>query len=108
MTTKVNPPDTAENFNPQTVGSSFTDWLQEEGIAEAVYEAAVKELFIEQLLKEMHENKITKTAMAAALNTSRNQLARILDPNCDAVTIGAIKKAAAVVGKTLRIELVDL
>lgn len=95
------------DFDPRHVGPSFSAWLEEEGIAEEVREAAIKELFVEQLLAAMKDQKITKTAMAAALNTSRNQLARILDPDCDAVTIGAIKRAAEAVGKTIRIELVD-
>lgn len=107
MTDKNNPTDGTTDFNPRHVGPSFSAWLEAEGIAGEVREAAVKELFVEQLLKAMKDQKVTKTAMAAALNTSRNQLARILDPDCDAVTIGAIRRAAEAVGKTVRIELVD-
>jgi antitoxin HicB len=107
MTQKTNPNDNDPDFDPQHVGSSFSDWLKEEGIADAVYEAATKELFVEELLKTMRDKKVTKTAMAAALGTSRNQLARILDPGCEAITLGALKRAAAVVGKSIRLELVD-
>ncbi|KPF85136.1 hypothetical protein IP70_13135 [alpha proteobacterium AAP38] len=107
MTDKNIHTDASTDFNPRHVGPSFASWLEEEGIADEVHEAAIKELFVEQLLKAMKERKVTKTAMAAALSTSRNQLARILDPGCEAVTIGAIKRAAEAVGKTVRIELVD-
>ena len=108
MTDKNMHTDAATDFNPRHVGPSFASWLEEEGIAEEAHETAIKELFVEQLLKAMKEKRITKTAMAAALATSRNQLARILDPGCAAVTIGAIKRAAEAVGKTVRIELVDI
>lgn len=107
MTNKNSHSDAATDFNPRHVGPSLSSWLEEEGIADEIHELAIKELFVEQLLKAMKEQKVTKTAMAAALNTSRNQLARILDPGCEAVTIGAIKRAAEAVGKTVRIELVD-
>jgi len=98
--------DIAE-FDPRYIGSSVQEWLDEEGFAEEVYNAAVKELFAEQLLKAMKAKKVTKTALAATLKTSRNQIGRILDPACDAITLGVIKKAAEAVGMTLKLELVD-
>lgn len=97
----------AADLDPARIGSSFASWLAEQGIEEEVREAAAKELFAEQLVKAMQGRKISKTALAAALGTSRNQVARILDPECDAVTLGALKKAAAAVGKRVRVELVD-
>lgn len=93
-------------LDPERVGMSFQAWLDEEGVAEEVREAAVKELFAEQLQKAMMAKRMTKTALAATLGTSRNQLNRILDPSCDAVTLGALKKAAAAVGMRVRVELV--
>lgn len=108
MTAHTDRPGFAEvGLDPERIGSSFQSWLEEEGFADQVREAAVKELFAEQLQKAMSAKKINKTAMAAALGTSRNQLNRILDPACDAVTLGALKKAAALVGKRVRVELVD-
>jgi antitoxin HicB len=96
-----------EDFDPRHIGSSFQDWLDEEGIAEEVYKAAVKELFIEQLLKGMKAKKVTKAALATSLRTSRNQIGRILDSGCDAVTLGTIKRAAEAVGMSVKIELVE-
>jgi antitoxin HicB len=95
------------DFDPRYVGPSVQEWLDEEGFAEEVYSAALKELFVEQLLKAMKTKKVTKTALAESLHTSRNQVARILDPGCDTVSLGAIKRAAAAVGMSVRIELVD-
>lgn len=94
-------------INPERIGLSFEAWLVEEKIDDHVHEAAAKELFSEQLQKEMRAKKINKTALASAIGTSRSQMNRILDPACDAVTLGALKKAAAAVGKRLRIELED-
>lgn len=95
------------DLNPERIGTSFEAWLDEEGFADDVREAAVKELFAEQLLKAMRAKRVTKTALATTLGTSRNQLNRILDPSCDAVTLGALKKAAAAVGMRVRLELVQ-
>ena len=107
MTDDADPQGPGIGFDPRHVGPSVASWLEAEGIADEVHEMALKELFVEQLLKAMKDCRMTKTAMAAALGTSRNQLARILDPGCETVTLGAIKRAAAAVGKSVRIELVD-
>ena len=73
---------------------------------EEVHEKAVKELLAEQLLKAMEERHLTKKAFAAAIHTSRSQLDRILDPHDEGVTIGTLKRAAAFVGMSVRLELV--
>lgn len=44
MTDKDIHADAATDFNPRHVGPSFASWLEEEGIADEVHEAAVKEL----------------------------------------------------------------
>jgi plasmid maintenance system antidote protein VapI len=50
---------------------------------------------------------MTKTAMAAAMQTSRSALDRLLDPENTSVTLHTMERAAAVVGKRLQLELVD-
>ena len=49
---------------------------------------------------------LTKTAMARRMSTSRAQLDRLLDPMNTSVTLHTLQKAAAVVGRRLRLELV--
>ncbi len=49
---------------------------------------------------------LTKSAMAARMHTSRSQLERLLDPEKTGVSLETIQRAAAVVGRELRIELV--
>ncbi|MBI3706417.1 MAG: hypothetical protein HY246_01820 [Proteobacteria bacterium] len=45
--------------------------------------------------------------MARRLATSRSQLDRLLDPRNDTVTLRTLAKAARVVGKRLRLDLID-
>ena len=45
--------------------------------------------------------------MAALMHTSRSQLDRLLDPENAAVHLATITRAAKVVGKKIRLELVD-
>ena len=54
----------------------------------------------------MKEGKITKSAMAKRMDTSRPQLDRLLDPDNGNVTLDTLAKAAAAVGRQVRLELV--
>jgi antitoxin HicB len=95
----------ADEHHP--IGSSFESFLEEEGLLEAVDEAAVKEVIAWQVAEAMKARGLTKTAMAEAMDTSRAQLSRLLDPGQTGVTLHTLYRAAAVLGKKLRIELVD-
>ena len=88
------------------VGSSFEDYLREEGTLEETHAAAVKRVLAWQLRRAMEEQQLSKRAMAAAMNTSRSQLDRILDPNNDHIRLDTLAAAAQVLGFSLRIELV--
>ena len=96
----------SENSNPH-IGSSFDDFLAEEGLLEACEEQAIKELLAEQIERAMVEQGLTRTAMAAHMQTSRAALNRLLDPNNPSVTLHTLQKAARVVGKRLHLELMD-
>jgi hypothetical protein len=54
----------------------------------------------------MHQEGLTKVEMARRMRTSRAALDRLLDPENDAVSLGTLQKAAAVVGRQVRLELV--
>ena len=92
--------------NPH-IGSSFDAFLAEEGMLEACEEQAIKELVAEQIARAMQEQGLTRTAMAARMRTSRAALNRLLDPTNASVTLQTLQKAAQVIGKRLRLELVD-
>jgi hypothetical protein len=67
---------------------------------------ALKEVLAWQIEREMKAAQLTKTAMAKRMATSRAQLDRLLDPTNTSVTLHTLQKAAAVVGRRLRLELV--
>jgi len=91
--------------NPH-IGSSFDSWLEEEGIREEVTAAAIKAVIAYQLAREMKRRKITKKRMAELMKTSRAQVDRLLDPDNGSATIESLQRAARIVGRELRMELV--
>ncbi|MEO1300480.1 MAG: Fis family transcriptional regulator [Cyanobacteria bacterium J06636_16] len=89
------------------IGSSLNDFLQEEDMLEEVSAIALKRVLAWQIVQAMENKGLSKAAMADAMNTSRASLDRLLDPENIAVTLKTMDRAAAVLGKQLRIELVD-
>ena len=92
---------------PDHSGSTLDSLLQEDGILEEVEAVAIKRVIAWQLAEIMRAKKISKKTMAARMRTSRSQLDRLLDPDNAAVHLATITRAAKVVGKKIRIELVD-
>ena len=88
------------------IGSSFDDFLKEEGIYEEVTARAIKRVLARQLDELMKREDISKTEMASRMHTSRAQLDRLLDPENESVTLGTLARAAQAVGRHLRMELV--
>src|SRR5260221_271317 len=89
------------------------DWLKRlsrgDGrvIGDEVGMAAAKAVLGWKLTQEMKRLKLSKAAFAARLGTSKSQVYRVLDPKNETVSLETLKKAAAAVGKKLRLELVD-
>jgi antitoxin HicB len=88
------------------IGSSFDDFLKEDGIYEEVTARAIKRVIARQLDTLMEDEGITKTELAKRMKTSRAQLDRLLDPDNESVTLGTLTRAAQAVGRQLRMELV--
>ena len=88
-----------------SIGSSFDDFLQEEGIYEEVQATAIKRVLSWQLQQAMESAHISKAEMARRMQTSRSHLDRLLDPDNERVQLDTLMKAAAAVGKRVRIEL---
>jgi transcriptional regulator with XRE-family HTH domain len=55
----------------------------------------------------MKEQELSKAAMARRMGTSRSSLDRLLDSEVPSVTLLTLEKAAHVLGKRVRIEMVD-
>ena len=90
--------------NPRA-GSSFDDFLKEDGIYEDVQNAAIKKVLSAKLEAAMTDQNISKSEMAKRLKTSRSQLDRLLDPDNESITLQTASRAAAVLGMTLEISL---
>ena len=86
-------------------GSSFEDWLKKEGIYEEATAHAIKRVLAWQIEQAMKAQKISKAEMARRMHTSRTQLDRLLDPNNDKVQLDTVQRAAAAIGRTLKLEL---
>ncbi|MEI6126346.1 MAG: helix-turn-helix transcriptional regulator [Pseudomonadota bacterium] len=86
------------------IGSNFEDWLKKENIYEECTETAVKRVLAMQLEDMMQHKHLTKTDLAKKMETSRAAVNRLLDPENDSITLYTLKKAAAVLGKKLRLE----
>lgn len=91
--------------NP-SVGSSFDDFLKDERIFEEVTAQSIKRVLAWQLKEAMAAQGMTKVKMAALMNTSRSQLDRILDPDDVKIQLETLYKAANVLGREVRVELV--
>ena len=87
------------------VGSNFDDFLEEEGLREDAESAAIKRVIAYQIELEMKQAKLSKSAMAEKMHTSRTALDRLLDPSNVSVTLQTLERAALALGKTLKIEL---
>ena len=87
------------------IGSSFDDFLAEEGLLAEAEAIAIKRVIayqVEQLMKKEH---ISKTEMAKRMNTSRSALERLIDPENVSITLQTLNRAAQALGKHLKVEL---
>jgi len=84
---------------------TFDEFLAKEGLLAETEDAALKEIIADQIEAAMNAERITKTAMAARMRTSRRQLDRLLDPSNASVTLATLRRAANAVGRNLRVEL---
>jgi antitoxin HicB len=86
-------------------GTTLDEFLAEDGIREAAKGEAVTRVVAWQLTQEMERQGITKAALAERMHTSRAQVDRILKAKGN-VTIESLQRAAALIGRELRLELV--
>lgn len=91
-------------MNRKHTGSNFDDFLREERLLHTVEASAVKRVIAFQIEWEMKRRKLTKSEMAGRMRTSRAGLERLLDPRNRSVTLSTLERAAAVLGKKLRVE----
>ena len=88
------------------IGANFDSFLKEEGLLEQAEAVAAKRVLAFLIQREMKRQRLSKSAMAVKMRTSRAALDRLLDPDNTAVTLHTMERTASVLGKRLRIELV--
>lgn len=87
------------------IGSDFDEFLAEEGLLAEAEAVAAKRVISYHVAQFMADNRLTKTAMARRMRTSRSALDRLLNPANTSVTLQTMDRAARALGKRLRIGL---
>jgi antitoxin HicB len=93
-------------LNKKHVGSSLESFLEEDGTLEVATTKALKRVVAWQLAEEMKAKRMTKQRLAELMRTSRAQVDRILDPEKGNITIESLQRAAAFLGRRVKLELV--
>jgi predicted XRE-type DNA-binding protein len=86
--------------------TTLDDFLQDEGKLEEFEAVAIKEVLAWQIAEAMKAQNLSRKRLAERMGTSRSQIRRLLDPKDGNVTIATLQRAARIVGRTLRLELV--
>ena len=92
-------------MSKQHIGSSFDDFLSEEGLLEDVTAVALKRVIAWQIAEEMKAQQLTKAQLAARMHTSRAALNRLLDENDPGLTLTTLASAATALGRRVDIRL---
>lgn len=86
--------------------STLDDFLGEQGTREAFQEVAVKEVLAWQIEQAMNDQKLSRKRLAERMGTSRSQIRRLLDPKDGNVTLATLQRAAEILGRKMRLDLV--
>ncbi len=81
-------------------------FLKSEGKLEEFAAVAIKEVLAWQIAAAMKTQNLSRKRLAERMGTSRSQIGRLLDPKDGNVTLATLQRAAKIVGRTLRLELV--
>jgi DNA-binding Xre family transcriptional regulator len=86
--------------------SRLDELLKADGKLEEFEAVAIKEVLAWQLAEAMRAGKISRKGLAERMGTSRSQVSRLLDPKDGNVTLSTLQRAARMVGRSLRLELI--
>jgi antitoxin HicB len=86
--------------------TTLDDFLTEEGTREEFQAVAVKEALAWQLEQAMKAQGLSRKRLAEKMHTSRSQVSRVLDPKDGNVTLETLMRAAKIVGRELRLDIV--
>ncbi len=86
--------------------TTLDSFLDQQGTREAFQAVAVKEVLAWQLRQAMETEHLSQKKLAEKMGTSRSQISRLLDPADGNVTLVTLQRAAALLGKKVRLELI--
>jgi antitoxin HicB len=86
--------------------TTLDSFLDEEGVRDAFQAVAVKEVLSWQIKSVMESQKLSQARLAKLMGTSRSQVSRLLDPTDGNETLVTLQRAAEMLGRKVRIELV--
>jgi predicted XRE-type DNA-binding protein len=86
--------------------ATLDDFLDVEGTREAFQAVAIKEVLAWQIAEAMKQQKLSRKGLAERMGTSRSQISRLLDPKDGNVTLLTLQRAAEMIGRKVRLELV--
>ena len=92
--------------NNQHIGSSFDEFLREEGIYAEVEAAALKKVIAAALAKQMKRRRTSASKLAETLGTSRAAVSRVLDEENTSITLTTLSRTAIALGCKVRLEIV--
>jgi DNA-binding Xre family transcriptional regulator len=87
------------------IGSDLDEFMQDEGFREDATAQAIKRVVAWQIQQAMKAGKLTKSALAARMGTSRAALDRLLDEKDTGLTLTTLDRVARALGKRVKIEL---
>jgi antitoxin HicB len=86
--------------------STLDDFLEEGGTREKFQAVAIKEVLAWQIAEAMKAQGLSQKRLAERMGTSRSQITRLLDPKDGNVTLVTLQRAAELLGRKVRLELV--
>ena len=89
------------------IGSSFDDFLAEEGQLEEATAIAVKRAIAWQIEQAMQATGTNKSTLAKRMQTSRTVVDRMLDATDTGLTLDTMTRAASALGFRVKVELID-
>ncbi len=86
--------------------TTLDDFLDAEGVRDAFQAVAIKEVLAWQIEQAMKDQHMSRKKLAERMGTSRSQISRLLDPTDGNVTLVTLQRAAELLGRKVRLELV--
>ena len=86
--------------------TTLDEVLDQDGTREAFQAVAIKEVLAWQIVETMKAQGMSRTGLAKRMKTSRSQISRLLDPLDGNVTLVTLQRAAELLGRKVRLDLV--